>query len=118
MATKTQRPQGQNDILSSLNMAIDALDLAKEATTVVSAKAAFTSASVLLTVIRVGLLPVHVGRFLATKYVQDSMVSKADYVELGLACVNVCEALNRRMSIKRTDQVNQSILEAIEKLTL
>ena len=53
MATKPQRPQGKNDILSSLNMAIDALNLAKEATSVTPAKTAFNSAGVLLTMIRV-----------------------------------------------------------------
>ena len=62
MATETQR---QNDALSSLNIDIGALDRAKEAASVTPAKAAFTSAGVLLTVIRVGFLPVHVGRSLA-----------------------------------------------------
>ena len=54
MATKTQRPQGRDDVLSSLNMAIDALNLAKEATRVLPAKAMFTSSAVLLAIIRVG----------------------------------------------------------------
>ena len=51
MTTKTR---GRNDVISSLNVAIDALNLAKEVTTVTSAKAAFTSAGVLLAMIRVG----------------------------------------------------------------
>jgi len=46
---------------------------------------------------------------------QDSMISKADYVELGLACADVCEALNRGTNIRRADK---SVLEAIDKLTL
>jgi hypothetical protein len=45
------------------------------------------------------------------------MISKADYVELGLACADVCEALNRGMNTRRADQLSQSVLEAIEKLT-
>ena len=49
---------------------------------------------------------------------QDSMISKAGYVELGLACADVCGALNRGMNIRRADQLSQSVLEAIEKLTL
>ena len=44
------------------------------------------------------------------------MISKTDYVELGLSCADVCEALNRKMDIRRADQLNQSVLEAIEKL--
>ena len=43
------------------------------------------------------------------------MISKVDYVELGLACTEVCEALNRGTNIKRADK---SFLEAIEKFTL
>ena len=45
------------------------------------------------------------------------MVSKADYVELGLTCASVCEALTRGLDGRQTDQFSQSALEAIEKLT-
>ena len=45
-------------------MAIDALNLAKEAMGMTLAKAALGSAGDLLTTIRVGFLPVRVGRFL------------------------------------------------------
>ena len=68
MATKPQRPQGKEGALSLLNAAIDTLDLAKVSTIVTSAKAAFDSASVLLTMIRVGFLPVHAGGLLANVY--------------------------------------------------
>ena len=63
MGDRYKRQQGQENVLSSLNMAIDALSLAKEATNMTPAKAAFTSASVLLTMIRVSLF--HVGRLVA-----------------------------------------------------
>jgi len=63
--TMTTETQGQNDTLSSLNTAIDALNLAKESTGVIPARSAFTSASVLLTMVKVGSLPVSVGRLLA-----------------------------------------------------
>jgi len=62
MATDTQ---GQNVVLSSLNTAIGALNLAKESTAVTPARAAFTSASALLTLIKVRFLPVDVGRLSA-----------------------------------------------------
>ena len=62
MATETQ---GQNDTLSLLNTAIDALDLTKESTGATPARAAFTSASALLTLIKVRFLPIYVGRLSA-----------------------------------------------------
>ena len=65
MATNSQRPEGQDGILSSLNVAIDALNLAKETSSVIPAKAAFASTSDLLATIRVSFLLVHVGRLLA-----------------------------------------------------
>lgn len=66
MVTKPQRPQGREGPLS-LNAAIDALDLAK-VSTIASAKAAFDSASVLLTMIRVGFLLVYADGLLANVY--------------------------------------------------
>ena len=68
MATKSQESKGQDGVLSSLNTAIDVLNCAKEATSVIPAKAAFTSAEILLTTIRVGFLLVYVGRLLANVY--------------------------------------------------
>ena len=56
MATKTQRPKGRDGIVSSLNMAIDGLNLAKELSSVTPAKAVFGSVGILLTMIRVRLL--------------------------------------------------------------
>ena len=44
------------------------------------------------------------------------MAKKVEYVELGLTCTGVCEALNRGMDKRRADELSQSILEAIEKL--
>jgi hypothetical protein len=48
------KDRGQDGDLSSLNVAIDALNRTKETTSVIPAKAAFTSAGILLTMIRVG----------------------------------------------------------------
>jgi len=46
------------------------------------------------------------------------VIKNTDYVELGLICADACKALNQGMGTKRTDQLNQSVPEAIEKLTL
>lgn len=62
MATKTRRAKGRDGVSSSLDMVVESLDHAKEGTRVASAVAAFASAGVLLTIIRVGSFPVHVGR--------------------------------------------------------
>jgi len=55
MAAKPQQPKGRDGTISSLNVAIEVLNLAKEAASITPAKAAFGSVSILLTVIRVSL---------------------------------------------------------------
>jgi len=56
MTDKSQRPKERDGVLSSLNVAIDGLNLAKEASSITPAKAIFSSVSVLLTMIRVSFL--------------------------------------------------------------
>ena len=53
METKSQRPKGRDAVLSSLDVAISALDLAKELSSITPAKAVFGSVSVLLAMIKV-----------------------------------------------------------------
>ena len=48
---------------------------------------------------------------------QDSMANRTDYVELGLACAEVCKALDRGMNGRQMNDLNQSLFEAIEQLT-
>ena len=55
MDTNPQRPKGRDGALSSLNVAIDAMNLAKDIVDIAPAKAAFGSVSALLTMIRVRL---------------------------------------------------------------
>ena len=45
------------------------------------------------------------------------MIDKTDYVELGLACADACEALNQGINDRRVDPLNPSVLKAIEQLT-
>ena len=66
--TADQQPGARGGALYSLNMAIDTLNLAKEATGLTPAKAAFESARDLLTTIRVSFFHVHVGRLLTDVY--------------------------------------------------
>ena len=45
------------------------------------------------------------------------MINQADYVELVLACADVCTALDRGLTGKRLDDLNNSVCEAINHLT-
>ena len=45
------------------------------------------------------------------------MVNRKGYVGLGLACADVCKALDRGLNYRQADQLTQSVLEAIEQLT-
>lgn len=46
------------------------------------------------------------------------MIGEVDYIELGLACADTCEVLSQGVGRGQTDQLSQSVLEAIEKLTV
>ena len=41
-----------------------------------------------------------------------------EYVELGLACAEVCTALDRGLKEKGLDDLNDSVCESIKQLTL
>ena len=45
------------------------------------------------------------------------MINEHDYVELGLSCADICTALDRGLNGRRVNELNQSVLEAIQKLT-
>ena len=60
METKSQRPKGPGGTISSLNAAIDTLEVAKGTLGLKPAEDAIGSASALLTTIRVRLLPAQV----------------------------------------------------------
>jgi len=53
MEVRPQRPKGRDGALSSLNIAIEAMNLAKEVSSITPAKAVFGSVSILLTMVRV-----------------------------------------------------------------
>lgn len=82
-----------------LNIAIDALNLAKDVSVIAPAQAAFASVNALLTLIR------------------DSIANDQDHVELGLNCADICKALDRGMKGKKTEDLSQSVHEAITQLT-
>ena len=57
MQGNAQRPKGRDGVLSTLNVTIEVLNLAKEICSIAQAKAAFGSVSVLLAMIKVWFLP-------------------------------------------------------------
>ena len=56
MATKSQKSKGRENYLSLLNVSIEAVNVAKDAVSGTPAQAAFSTAAVLLTMIRVSFL--------------------------------------------------------------
>lgn len=53
MEARSQRPKGRDVAVSSLNAAIEVINLAKEVSSIAPAKAVFGSVSALLTMIKV-----------------------------------------------------------------
>ena len=45
------------------------------------------------------------------------MANKTDYVELGLACADVCKALDWGMNWRKLDDLSQFVRETIAQLT-
>ena len=45
------------------------------------------------------------------------MTNEQDYVDLGLSCGDVCQALDRGLNERRLDELSKSVLGAIGKLT-
>jgi hypothetical protein len=50
-------------------------------------------------------------------FLQDSIPNEEEYVEIGLHCAEICQALDRGMGGKGPDDLNQSVREAINQLT-
>ena len=116
MQAKSQRPRGRDAVISTLNVTIEAMNLAKEICSITPAKAAFGSVSVILTMIKVcSPHPVFTGFWFT--FSQESMINSQDCVDLGLSCTDVCKVLDRGLKGRRLDELSQSVLEAIEQLT-
>ena len=116
MATKSQRPKGRESVVSLLNTAIDAMDLAEKISSITPAKAVFGTVGVLLTMIKVFSSPSAM-RCPGLTRNQESMINELDYVELGLFCADICRALDRGMNGKKLDDLSQSVCDAINQLT-
>ena len=116
MESKSQQPKEQKGVVSALNSFIEVFNLAKEVSSNTPAKAVFGSVSILLAMIRVSLLAFYWPNTSPTERGQDAMINQADYVELGLACADVCVSLKRGLDEKSEDDLNDSVCGAIKKL--
>jgi len=68
MEAESQRPKEREGAISALDAAIEAMNLAKELSSITPAKAVFGSVSVVLTMTRVSFLPACVDRSRAEMY--------------------------------------------------
>ena len=110
------QPKRRDNILSSLNVAIEVLNLAKEASSITPAKAVFGSVSTILTMIKVCISVLFASNRRLMERHEDSMINEVDYVELGLACADACTALDRGLGGKRLEELNNSVCDAITQL--
>ena len=47
---------------------------------------------------------------------QDKMANEQDCVDLGILCADVCDVLGRGTDGKRTDELSESVRNAIDRL--
>ena len=113
----SQPPNRRDGVLSTLDVAIDGLNLAKDLCGILPAQAAFGAVSVLLTMIRVRFSHSPATNFWLTS-IQGSMANDQDRVDLGLFCARVCNSLDRSLKGRRLEDLSQSGLEAIQQLTM
>ena len=115
MDPESQQQKRQDNALSLLDAIIEISNLVKEISSPTPAKAVFGTVSILLTMIRVHFSSPSV-IYSTFSSDQDTMANKPDYVDLGLACANVCKALHRGMDGRELDDLSQSVRSAIEQL--
>jgi hypothetical protein len=116
MATKSPQPKGHDRAIPVLEAFIQILEVAKVACVFPPAQVAIGSTSALLMIIKV--CPSYSATLsLQLTSVQDSMANKQDFVELGKSCGRVCQALERGLNGKQSEELSRSVIEAIEELT-
>jgi hypothetical protein len=114
MATNSPQEKGRDRDIPTLEALIQIMEVAKFACVFPPAQVAIGSTSALLMIIKVySLLSYHS----ELTSVQDSMANKQDFVELGKSCGRVCQALDRGLNGKKSEELSRSVLEAIEELT-
>lgn len=116
MVDKPKRPKKREGVLSSFNMAIDGLNLAKEFSSITPAKPVFGSVAALLTMIRVTFLLHSTISHSEFTHGQDTMINEKVYVELGFSCADICRAIERGIDERKLDDFSGSVRDAIDQL--
>lgn len=116
MSDNFQRPKGKPEALSALNLAIDDVDLTKELARTKLARAVFGTVAFLLIMIRVSFPPFRSWTVRVYAHDQDTMINERDYIDLGLSCAHICEALERGMGTKKLRDLDKSVCDAMNKL--
>ena len=114
--TSSQRPKGRNDLLSTLDVFIQALSIVKDTCAIPPAQVAFSCSSALLAIIRVRFPLVCQDRFL-TQAVQYTMANDRDYIQLGLACASACQVVHQALKRVQLDELGQPAIDTIRDLT-
>ncbi|KAF9787373.1 hypothetical protein BJ322DRAFT_720156 [Thelephora terrestris] len=99
MASNSRRSGWRDGVLPKLDVALQFLSGAKDSCGFAPAQIALGTVCVLLTLIR------------------DTMGNKQDFVDLGLFCVKVCEALDRGLKERGSNNLNESVHKAVAQLT-
>ncbi|KAF9792079.1 hypothetical protein BJ322DRAFT_10503 [Thelephora terrestris] len=97
MATDSPKPKEWDGVVSTLNVFIEAFNLAKEISSVTPARAVFGSVAVILTTIK------------------ESFANRQDCIELGQTCVEICCVLDRGTKGKGAEHLNQLVRDAINR---
>ena len=116
MSDNSKRPKDKAEVLSTLDMAINGVDLAKKVARIELARAVFGTVALLLVMIRVSF-PLFCGRCSRFTPDQDTMVNEQDYVDLGLFCGDICKALERGISGKKLRHLSKPVCDAMNRLT-
>ena len=116
MASEPQQSKRRNAVASVLDMFIQTLNDSKGSRGVPPAQAALESTCTLLTTMKMGSTSFLSGELVAHS-TQRTTGKRDDFVDLGLSCADVCEALDRALDGKRSDDLSEPACKAIEKLT-
>ena len=114
MALRSQQQKGRDGVGSSLDAAIQDVNLARDTCDVLPARFAFNSVGTLLTMMEVLPLLFHDDELQFT-FIQGFTQG---YVDLGIYCADVCKALDRGLDGRRLDDLSTSALGAIQQLTM
>jgi hypothetical protein len=115
MATDSPKPKEWDGVVSTLNVFIEAFNLAKEISSVTPARAVFGSVAVILTTIKVCFFLFYVTASLRLVFVQESFANRQDCIELGQTCVEICCVLDRGTKGKGAEHLNQLVRDAINR---